>query len=44
VKTLFVDTSGWYDLLFSGAPAHQDIAALMRGPDISLVTSTYVLD
>jgi predicted nucleic acid-binding protein len=44
VKTLFVDTSGWYDLLFSGAPTHPDIVALMRRPDLRFVTSTYVLD
>jgi len=43
VKTLFVDTSAWYDLLFSGAPAHTEIVALMRRPDLRFVTSTYVL-
>lgn len=44
MKTLFVDTSAWYDLLFSGSPAHSDIAALMRRRDLRFVTSTYVLD
>ena len=44
MKTLFVDTSAWYDLLFSGAPAHTDIVALMRRHDLGFVTSTYVLD
>jgi predicted nucleic acid-binding protein len=44
VKVLFVDTSAWYDLLFSGAPRHREIAELMRLPGVSFVTSTYVLD
>jgi len=44
MKPLFVDTSGWYDLLFSSAPKHSDIVSLMRPPGTSLVTSTYVLD
>jgi len=44
VKPLFVDTSAWYDLLFSGSPRHAEIVALMRRPDLSFVTSTYVLD
>ena len=44
MKPLFVDTSGWYDLLFSGAPKHGDIVSLMRPPGTTLVTSTYVLD
>ena len=41
---LFVDTSGWYDLLFSGSPGHHEIAGLLRSPGVRLVTSTYVLD
>jgi uncharacterized protein len=44
VRTLFVDTSGWYDLLFSGSPRHEEIARLMRLPGATFVTSTYVLD
>jgi predicted nucleic acid-binding protein len=44
VKPLFVDTSGWYDLLFSGAPKHAEIVRLMRQPGASFVTSTYILD
>ena len=44
MTTLFVDTSGWYDLLYSGAPKHGDIVRLMREPGTNLVTSTYVLD
>jgi predicted nucleic acid-binding protein len=44
VKLVFVDTSGWYDLLFSGSPAHDEIVQLMHRPDLKLVTSTYVLD
>jgi uncharacterized protein len=44
VKPLFVDTSGWYDLLYSGAPKHEEIVQLVRQPGIALVTSTYVLD
>jgi predicted nucleic acid-binding protein len=44
VKPLFVDTSGWYDLLFSGSPGHNKITDLLRVPGVSLVTSTYVLD
>jgi predicted nucleic acid-binding protein len=41
---LFVDTSGWYDLLFPGAPKHEGIVQLMRLPGATFVTSTYVLD
>jgi uncharacterized protein len=44
VKPLFVDTSGWYDLMFSGAPKHGEIVRLMRQPGTSFVTTTYVLD
>jgi uncharacterized protein len=44
MKSVFVDTSAWYDLLFSGAPKHDAIVRLMRQPGASLVTSTYVLD
>jgi uncharacterized protein len=44
MRPVFVDTSGWYDLLYSGAPKHADIVRLMRQPGVSLVTSTYVLD
>lgn len=44
MKPLFVDTSGWYDLLFSGAPKHDAIVKLMRQPGASFVTSTYILD
>jgi uncharacterized protein len=41
---MFVDTSGWYDLLSSGAPEHEAVVRLMRQPGASFVTSTYVLD
>jgi predicted nucleic acid-binding protein len=44
VRPLFVDTSGWYDLFFAGAPLHAEIVRLMRRPGASFVTSTYVLD
>lgn len=44
MKHYFVDTSGWYDLLFSGSPAHRQIKELLRDPSVRLVTSTYVLD
>jgi uncharacterized protein len=44
VKPVCVDTSGWYDLLFSGAPGHEVIVRLMRQPGANFVTSTYVLD
>ena len=44
MKPLFVDTSGWYDLLFSGSPNHIEILNLMRQPEGQFVTSTYVLD
>jgi predicted nucleic acid-binding protein len=44
MKPVFVDTSGWYDLLFSGAPKHDAIVSLMRQPGASFVTSTYVID
>ena len=43
-RLLFVDTSGWYDLLFPGSPRHQEILELMRQADARFVTSTYVLD
>lgn len=43
-KPLFVDTSGWYDLLFSGSPSHAEILELVRRPHARFVTSTYVLD
>ncbi|OFW58173.1 MAG: hypothetical protein A2133_00690 [Actinobacteria bacterium RBG_16_64_13] len=44
MKPVFVDTSGWYDLLFLGAPKHDGIVKLMQLPGTTLVTSTYVLD
>jgi uncharacterized protein len=44
VRPLFVDTSGWYDLLFSDAPRHHEIVELLRTPGVRLATSTYVLD
>jgi predicted nucleic acid-binding protein len=44
MKPLFVDTSGWYDLLFVGAPHHAEIAAIMRRPEARFVISTYMLD
>lgn len=44
MKRLFVDTSGWYDLLFPGCPAHAAIVNLVRAPDTRFATSTYVLD
>jgi len=44
MRPLFVDTSGWYDLLFAGSPKHKEIVRLMRQPDAVFVTSTYVLD
>jgi uncharacterized protein len=44
LKPQFVDTSAWYDLLFSGAPKHAQIEALVRRPGGSFVTTTYVLD
>jgi predicted nucleic acid-binding protein len=44
MKPLFVDTSGWYDLLFSGSPKHAEILTLVRRPGASFVTTTYALD
>jgi uncharacterized protein len=44
MKPPFVDTSGWYDLMFPGAPKHGEIVGLMRLPGARFVTSTYVLD
>jgi uncharacterized protein len=44
MRPIFVDTSGWYDLLFAGAPKHEAILRLMRQPGAGFVTSTYVLD
>ena len=44
MRRFFVDTSGWYDLLYSGSPWHMEIVQLMRGPGAAFVTSTYVLD
>lgn len=43
MKPCFVDTSGWYDLLFAGAPQHRQIVEFMRLPGATFVTSTYVL-
>ena len=43
MKPLFVDTSGWYDLLFAGSPKHTEITRFMRLPGAVFVTSTYVL-
>lgn len=40
----FVDTSGWYDLLFAGSPEHDRIKKFLDEPSLRLVTSTYVLD
>lgn len=44
MRQIFVDTSGWYDLVFPGAPLHIAIAKLVRTPESRFVTSTYVLD
>lgn len=44
MRPLFVDTSGWYDLMFSGAPRHREIVQIMRQPGATFITSTYVLD
>ncbi|MCE5253441.1 MAG: PIN domain-containing protein [Actinomycetia bacterium] len=44
MKPLFVDTSGWYDLMFSGSPQHEALVKLARRPEARFVTSTYVLD
>lgn len=44
MRSFFVDTSGWYDLLYSGSPQHEEIVKLMRLPDAIFVTSTYVID
>jgi len=44
MRPYFVDTSGWYDLLFAGSPAHGQIKDLLSDPSVRLITSTYILD
>jgi hypothetical protein len=44
MRRVFVDTSGWYPLLFSASREHIEMAKLARVPDTRFVTSTYVLD
>ena len=44
MRSIFVDTSGWYPLLFSGSRRHAEMAKLARVPGTRFVTSTYVLD
>lgn len=44
MRPLFIDTSGWYDLLFSGSPQHAEIEAIVRQAGVAFVTTTYVLD
>jgi len=44
MRRVFVDTSGWYPLLFSGSSRQPEMAKLARVPDTRFVTSTYVLD
>lgn len=39
MKPLFIDTSGWYDLLSSGAPKHVEIVQLIRQPGAAFVTT-----
>ena len=41
---LFVDTSGWYDLVATDSADHLATVNAVRRPDTRLVTSTYVLD
>lgn len=41
--TYFVDTSGWYDLLSSGSPLHEQVDAIFRRPEHVFVTTTHVL-
>lgn len=41
--TYFVDTSGWYDLISSGSPLHEQVNAIIRRPEHVFVTTTHVL-
>ncbi len=44
MKPIFVDTSGWYDLVVPGTAGHASIMAVVRSGNFRLVTSTYILD
>jgi len=43
MRHIFVDTSGWFELLVPGAPLQPRIADLARSPQLRFVTSTHVL-
>jgi predicted nucleic acid-binding protein len=43
VITYFVDTSGWYDLISSGSPLHEQVSTILREPEHVFITTTHVL-
>jgi predicted nucleic acid-binding protein len=43
VRRVFVDTSGWYALVIPDSAGHAEVAQLMRLPDTTFFTSTFVL-
>jgi uncharacterized protein len=43
VRRVFVDTSGWFELLIPGSRLQATITAVFREPECRLVTSTHVL-
>ena len=43
MKRVFVDTSGWFELLVPGSRFQVEYGALVRTPDCRFVTSSHVL-
>ena len=44
MRRVFVDTSGWFELVLPGGRGRAEIARAVEAPDTKFVTSTYVLD
>jgi len=42
-RTLYVDTSAWYEAVVEGAPRHAEVAPWIASGEVALVTTTYVL-
>ncbi len=43
MKRIFVDTSGWFELLVPGSRLQSQVQSVMRTPECRFVTSTHVL-
>lgn len=42
-RTVFVDTSAWYEAVVEGAPRHAEVAPWVSSGEAALLTTTYVL-